>query len=69
MTDVALEPFGDADPEDGWDAGDRIIDLLENIAVRVADLLDRDQPERERRVARLVIDIRFVQARLGDDDG
>jgi hypothetical protein len=63
---VEVVPFDDADPEDGWDASDLVVDLLDNISLRIADLLQRD--DRERRVAALLTHIAFIRLRIDNGD-
>jgi len=67
MSDTGT-PFDDADPEDGWDASDPVVDLLDNISIRVNDLFTGDRPDRSGRLLRLLAHIAFIRNRVEDGD-
>jgi hypothetical protein len=58
-------PFDDADLEDAWDASDRLVDLFDNAALRIRELLaDDPDPARQARAARLFDDLETIRRRL-----
>lgn len=67
MTDTGT-PFGDADPEDGWDATDPVRHQLANIITRLLaiDLILRGVDAG--RVARLFQDLETIRQRIAARD-
>ncbi len=61
------QPFGDADFEDAWDGSDHVPVLLDNIANRLALLLDDTRPpdvDRQARIARLFDHLAEIRRRI-----
>lgn len=67
MTGIGT-PFDDADPEDGWDASDAVVFQLDNLVVRIHDLLEASRPDRAGRITRLFIHLAFIRDRIENGD-
>jgi len=57
------EPFADADPEDGWDLSDSVVDLIDNISLRLQDLRDRRE-DRQERLDRIIENLAQIRERI-----
>ena len=69
MGSVAVNGFGDADPEDAWDPDDPLAELADNLARRAAILeaLPADHPRLALRLRLLADDLAHLATRIREE--
>ena len=63
----SMTDFGDYDPDDSWDANDHVVEQLQQIARRVAWIVEH-RDDIAARIQRIVVDLAGIRQRIIDGD-